>query len=374
MKILNVVGARPNFMKIAPLVAEMKKFRSIRQKLVHTGQHYDQGMSEIFFRQLRIPRPDMNLEVRRVSRIMQVSEIMKRFEPVVRSERPDVVLVVGDVSSTFACAFVASHLGIKVAHVEAGLRSFDRTMPEELNRVLTDQLADLLFATERSAVQNLLGEGVPRRRIFLVGNVMVDTLHLFKESAFNSDILARVGFGGKTVKAPYGIVTLHRPSNVDQPERLSRLLRSLRELGTEIPLFFPVHPRTRTVIRKWGLRKYFDRLRPGPKRGLYMLEPLGYLDFLCMMGKSSLVLTDSGGIQEETTVLGVPCLTLRQNTERPITLREGTNHLVGTDPEKILRVARFIIHKRCRKGKRPEYWDGRAAERIVKIMLEYGPA
>jgi UDP-N-acetylglucosamine 2-epimerase (non-hydrolysing) len=356
MRMMLVAGARPNFVKIAPLIRAVAGYRDIQAILVHTGQHYDQAMSDAFFNDLEIRRPDVNLNVGSASHAVQTAEVMKRFEPVLLEYAPDVVVVVGDVNSTIACALTAAKLGIRVAHVEAGLRSFDWSMPEEINRVLTDRISDFLFTTEPSAGRNLRQEGVARRKVFAVGNVMVDTLRRFLEKASHSDILSRLQL------APaegYALVTLHRPASVDDPASLRRLFKALNALGGSIPVLFPVHPRTRLQIEKHAV---------AVAAGIRLIEPLGYLDFLHLMSKARLVLTDSGGLQEETTVLRVPCLTLRENTERPITITAGTNRLVGSDPRKILRHARSILAGHQRRGKVPRSWDGRAAERIVAIL------
>jgi UDP-N-acetylglucosamine 2-epimerase (non-hydrolysing) len=360
MKVLNVAGARPNFMKIAPLVEALRRHR-VPQVLVHTGQHYDQRMSELFFRDLSIPEPDINLEVGSGSHAQQTAEIIRRFEPVLESERPDLVVVVGDVNSTVACALVAVKMGVRVAHVEAGLRSFDRSMPEEINRVLTDAIAELLFVSEPSGVQNLRREGVAEKRIHLVGNVMIDTLLRHRERAEALPTLRdlQLETGGQVI--PYIVVTLHRPSNVDTPAQLRGLLAVLGELAERLPVIFPVHPRTRQKIAEHGLDTVLGAVR--------LVEPLGYLEFLGLLSRARLVVTDSGGIQEETTVLGVPCLTVRENTERPATIEWGSNRLVGTDPQRLLAVAHEVLGAPPAKGRIPELWDGRAAERIVQVIL-----
>ena len=359
MKIVNVVGARPNFMKIAPIMAAYRAVPSIEPVLVHTGQHYDERMSDLFFRELGIPEPDVNLEVGSGSHAQQTAEIMVRFERVVKDETPDAALVVGDVNSTIACGLVAVKLGVKLIHVEAGLRSFDRTMPEEINRVLTDAISDVLFCTEQSGVDNLRREGVAEEKIHLVGNVMIDTLLRHRASAEASTILEDLGLepGG------YAVLTLHRPSNVDDPAILGRLLDALAVVQDDMPLVFPVHPRTSEKIHEFGLARRVDRLS-----NLRMLTPLGYLDFLKLTSSARLVLTDSGGIQEETTVLGVPCLTLRESTERPVTVQMGSNRVVGSDPERILAGYREIMAATSRDCRVPPLWDGRAALRIAEIL------
>ena len=361
VKILNICGARPNFMKIAPLMRAYRRHKHIQPLIVHTGQHYDENMSDLFFRQLQIPEPDVNLEVGSGSHAQQTAQIMARFEPLVLEHQPEWVVVVGDVNSTIACALVATKLGVKVAHVEAGLRSFDRTMPEEINRLLTDAISDLLLVSEPSGLENLRHEGVPDEKVHFVGNVMIDTLRSNLEQAQQSTILERM----KLEPGGYNAVTLHRPSNVDDPEVFGRIADVLEEISRDLPTVFPMHPRTVHNLPKLGLAERFERMK-----GLRIIEPLGYLDFLKLMSQAAVVLTDSGGIQEETTILGVQCLTVRENTERPITISSGTNVLVGTDPEKIL-----SEYKRCRttsidQPPVPEKWDGRAGERIAALLAE----
>ncbi len=360
MKLIYVAGARPNFIKIAPLIGAARSAPGLEPLLVHTGQHYDEKMSELFFRQLEIPEPDINLEVGSASHAVQTAEIMKAFEPVVLEHRPDAVVVVGDVNSTIACGLVAVKLGVRLVHVEAGLRSFDRTMPEEINRLLTDAISDILFCTEQSGVDNLRREGVLREKVFLVGNVMIDTLLRSRERADRSTILEDQGLeaGG------YAALTLHRPSNVDDPVVLARILDALEEIQRELPIVFPLHPRTRGSLERSALGR-----RAAALPNLRLMEPLGYLDFLRLMSSAAVVLTDSGGVQEETTILKVPCLTLRQNTERPITTEIGSNQLVGTDPESILAAYREIRAGRGPRCGTPPLWDGRAAERTVEILL-----
>ncbi|CDH46810.1 non-hydrolyzing UDP-N-acetylglucosamine 2-epimerase [Candidatus Contendibacter odensensis] len=372
-KILCVVGARPNFMKIAPIMAALRQPSvPLAARLVHTGQHYDVAMNQQFFQQLGIPTPDVDLEVGSASHAVQTAEIMKRFEPVVDAEQPAAVLVVGDVNSTIACALVAAKKGIRVIHVEAGLRSYDRTMPEEINRVLTDQISDLLFITERAALAHLTREGIESARVHFVGNVMIDTLRASLPRATPpAQTLATVPHAAEFLNEScgYGVLTLHRPSNVDDPVALAGLLTALSELSTEVPLVFPVHPRTRGMIEKAGLSALLDSPR------CCCLPPLGYLEMLGLMQRARLVLTDSGGIQEETTALGVPCLTLRENTERPITVTEGTNTVVGIDPERILAAAREVLTGGGKAGRIPECWDGHAAERITAVLVnELGSA
>lgn len=351
MKILNVVGARPNFMKIAPIVEEMKKEPDLNGVLVHTGQHYDEGMSDVFFRDLGIPVPDVHLGVGSGSHAEQTARIMVEFEKVCLELKPDLVVVVGDVNSTMACAIVAAKLLIRVAHVEAGLRSFDRAMPEEINRLVTDALADLLFTTSRDADENLKREGVEPAKIRFVGNVMIDTLlkHRQKAAALQLD---------KPQK--YALVTLHRPSNVDDPGVLGPILEALEEISKSMPVIFPIHPRTAKRVRDFGLSM----------NGIQTMDPLGYLEFLNFESTASIVLTDSGGLQEETTILGVPCLTLRHNTERPVTITHGTNIMVGPDKTRILDAFRRVMSGDWQPAGPPEFWDGHAAERIVRIIRE----
>ncbi|MHB1239484.1 MAG: non-hydrolyzing UDP-N-acetylglucosamine 2-epimerase [Gammaproteobacteria bacterium] len=368
--VLCVVGARPNFMKIAPIMSALsEELPAVPACLVHTGQHYDAGMKEAFFVQLGIPEPDVDLGVGSGSHAVQTAEVMRRFEPVVDALRPAAVLVVGDVNSTIACGLVAAKKQIPVVHVEAGLRSFDRAMPEEVNRVLTDQISDLLFITEASARENLIREGIDPQRVHFVGNVMIDTLRRHLERAVPA---AETLMGWPPAAVPRGgrvdfaVVTLHRPSNVDDPRVLEALLRALAELSGAIPLVFPVHPRTERVIREHGLAPVLEQAA-----NVLMLPPLGYLEMLGLMAGARMVLTDSGGMQEETTALGVPCVTLRENTERPITVDQGTNTVVGTDPHKILAVARDILNTGGKGGRVPELWDGHAARRIRHILADW---
>ena len=364
LKVINVVGARPNFMKVAPVVEAMRGRRDeFAPLVVHTGQHYDERMSDAFFRDLGLPAPDVHLGVGSGSHAQQTALVMQKFEPVVVAERPDWVLVVGDVNSTLACALVCSKLGVPVAHVEAGLRSRDRTMPEEINRLLTDQLSELLLTPSADADRNLLGEGIPAERIRLVGNVMIDSLLRQLERAEGSRVREELGVAGKD----YAVVTLHRPSNVDDPAVLGRVLVALARIGQHLPVVFPIHPRTRKSLEEFGLLG-----ADGLGGGVRLVEPLGYLDFLRLYSGARLVLTDSGGIQEETTALGVPCLTLRENTERPVTVELGTNRVVGTDPLRIVAEAERALAKDRRKEPPsvPPLWDGRAAGRILDALLE----
>ncbi len=346
-------------MKIAPLMRAYAAYEQIEPLLVHTGQHYDANMSELFFRQLGIPEPDINLEVGSASHAAQTAEIMKRFEPVVLEQRPDWVVVVGDVNSTIACALVAVKLGVRVAHVEAGLRSFDRTMPEEINRLLTDAISDLLFASEPSGVENLRREGVPDAKIHFVGNVMIDTLRANLERARESAILEQLGLE----PGQYNVLTLHRPANVDDPSVFGRILDALEQIQQDLPIVFPIHPRTRRNLAALGLEQRIAALSD-----LRLIEPVGYLDFLRLLSEAAVVLTDSGGIQEETTILGVWCLTLRENTERPVTVTHGTNLVVGTDPARIVQAYRQRRQQAITDPPVPEKWDGRAAERIAAIL------
>ncbi|WP_075178668.1 non-hydrolyzing UDP-N-acetylglucosamine 2-epimerase [Neptunomonas phycophila] len=358
--VLCIVGARPNFMKIAPIMRAMASSSVISPVLLHTGQHYDAEMKHSFFDQLHIPEPDIDLEVGSGSHAEQTAEIMKRFEPVLDELRPAAILVVGDVNSTIACALVAVKKSIAVVHVEAGLRSGDRAMPEEINRVLTDQISDLLFTTEADAIENLTAEGIPPERVHFVGNVMIDTLLYNRERATPAQqVLKSIG---DEVSSGYGLLTLHRPSNVDDPAVLKRLLEVLVKLSKRLPLVFPVHPRTRQRITNMG----FDSLLENS--AISLLPPLGYLQMLGLMSDATVVLTDSGGIQEETTALGVPCITLRENTERPITLTQGTNVLAGTDVAAIESAFNDVLEHGGRKGNVPELWDGNAAVRITQII------
>ena len=359
MKIVNIVGARPNLMKIAPLMDAYAGCDEIEPLLVHTGQHYDANMSDLFFRQLGIPEPELNLEVGSASHAVQTADVMKAFEPVVLEHRPDVVLVVGDVNSTIACGLVAVKLGVKLVHVEAGLRSFDRGMPEEINRVLTDSISDLLLCSEPSGVENLKREGIADERVHLVGNVMIDTLLRHRAKADESPVLDDLGLDSGS----FGVLTLHRPSNVDDPKVLGGLLDAVETMQGELPIVFPAHPRTREKLRGFGLAERIEAMA-----GLRIIDPIGYLDFLKLVASARIVLTDSGGIQEETTILGVPCLTLRENTERPITVDLGTNRIVGQDPDTIVAAFGDVMSGASVGGEAPPLWDGHAAERIVEIL------
>jgi len=361
--VICVVGARPNFMKMAPILRAFAAHApAIPTLLLHTGQHYDRDMNDRLFEDLRLPRPDINLEVGSGSHAVQTAEVMKRFEPVLDERRPSCVLVVGDVNSTLACTLVAAKKNIPVVHVEAGLRSYDRAMPEEINRLLTDQIADRLYTTERSAADNLAREGIAAERVRFVGNVMIDSLLSNRQVARPPAATLLAGGGDPALiggAEGYGIVTLHRPSNVDDADTLASLLGVLREIAKRLPLVFALHPRTRGNIERFGLHHLVDTPR------MLLLPPQGYLEMLGLMAGARIVLTDSGGLQEETTALGVPCLTLRENTERPITVEQGTNTLVGRDIEAIRRHTAEILAGRGKSGRVPELWDGRAAERIA---------
>lgn len=363
-----VVGARPNFMKMAPILRALRDYPQIRPVLIHTGQHYDPQLSEVFFRDLQMPPPDIHLNVGSGSHAQQTARILERMEEVLLAgpkdgHRYERVIVVGDVNSTMAAALAAVKLGIPVAHVEAGLRSFDRTMPEEINRIVTDSVADLLFVSEPSGVENLRREGHPETRIHLVGNVMIDTLFWLLPRARQLDTLNRLGLQ----PGQYAVVTLHRPANVDCPETLGGLLKVLSEMAAELPIVFPVHPRTRDRIVSFGLGHLLDGQK---KKGsaIRTLPPLGYLEFLCLTSQAKVVITDSGGLQEESTALGIPCLTVRPNTERPVTVAEGTSTLVGNDPEKLRAAVRDVLAGQYKTGRCPSLWDGKAAERIAEVL------
>ncbi len=357
LKVLLVAGARPNFMKVAPIYAEMRRREDeFAPMIVHTGQHYGAAMSGGFFEDLKMLRADVQLGVGSASHAVQTAKIMMEFEPVLFEQKPDWVLVVGDVNSTIACALVCSKLGIKIAHVEAGLRSRDRTMPEEINRILTDAISDLLLTTSQDADENLLADGIPQEKIRFVGNVMIDSLREHLELSESSNIREDLVL----TEGEYAVVTLHRPSNVDGRATLSRIMNSLMEIAKDVPVVFPIHPRTRAKINEFEIKT----------DGVTLTEPFGYLDFMRLYSGAKLVLTDSGGLQEETTVLGIPCLTLRENTERPITIEMGTNVLVGTDPAKIKEaVANALTRGKSSEIKIPPLWDGKAAGRICDELL-----
>lgn len=372
MKVLCVVGARPNFVKIAPLVYEARKQRTIHLRLVHTGQHYDPEMSGSFFRDLGIPEPQIDLGVGAVHVEDQVSEIIRRLEPVMIVERPDVVVVVGDVNSTLAGALAASGLGIPIAHIEAGLRSFDLSMPEEINRIGTDALSNLLFASEPSAVRNLLLAGCPRERVFLVGNVMIDTLTRFLPAARRSSTLRDLGLCGEDGRVrPYAVLTLHRPATVDSPEVLRRIWSPLEDIGARVPIIFPLHPRSRRRLQEAGLWARLPSCSAADSAGIRIVPPLGYLQFLHLQSDAAFVITDSGGVQEETTALGVPCLTVRENTERPVTVSLGTNSVVGLDLDRLRLEVSKVLAGNGKRGCVPPGWDGHCAERILRILHRY---
>jgi len=359
-KIINVVGARPNFMKIGPIQREMAKYPDeIQPMLLHTGQHYDEKMSKLFFEDLELPQPDIYLGVGSGSHAQQTAKIMTDFEKVCLEHEPDMVLVVGDVNSTVACSLVASKLHIPVIHVEAGLRSNDRKMPEELNRLVTDVLSDHLFVTEKSGIENLKNEGIDDSKVHFVGNVMIDSLAYNMKKADESTILNQL----ELESGNYVLVTLHRPSNVDDPENFMKIIRAFEEVPKELPIVFPMHPRTANNIKKFGLE---DRV--AALSNLKQLSPIGYLDFMQLTRNCKFVMTDSGGIQEETTYLGIPCITLRENTERPITAEVGTNEIVGTNMDLILECLQRVLSGNWKKGEVPELWDGKAAERIVDVL------
>jgi UDP-N-acetylglucosamine 2-epimerase (non-hydrolysing) len=380
MKIILVVAARPNFMKVAPLLRAMNLHGDcITPVLVHTGQHYDASMSDAFFQDLGLPEPNFHLGIGSGSHAEQTGQTMMTFERVLQAQCPHLVLVVGDVNATLACAVTAVKLHIPIAHVEAGLRSFDRRMPEEINRVLTDAVARFLFTPSPEADTHLLHEGISPERIFRVGNIMVDSLLYQIKQAAHSQILATLGLEidrpGKYL--PYAVLTLHRPSNVDDPHILRGLFSGLQQIALHLPIIFPIHPRTRHRLKEFGLKLdaqyHWTDGKIGPN-GLYLLEPRGYKEFLALMAKATLVLTDSGGIQEETTVLGIPCLTLRDTTERPITVERGTNVVVGTDPDRIVAEVRQILAGGAKTGQPIEFWDGRTAPRILNVLLRHREA
>lgn len=375
MKIMSIAGARPNFMKLAAIARAIDEYNAAKPStpilhiIVHTGQHYDEKMSQGFFNDLGIPKPDINLEVGSGSHAVQTAEIMKRFEPVLLTEKPDALLVVGDVNSTIACTLVAAKIEYPsgstrkrpvIVHVEAGLRSFDRDMPEEINRILTDAISDMLFVTEQSGVENLKTEGVDGKKIFLVGNVMIDTLRHHLEKAAKSSIKEELG-----VDFRYALVTLHRPSNVDYPASLQPLVDCLLYVAQLVKIIFPLHPRTRNNLERFGLLSALQE-----NENISIIEPLGYLNFLNLVQDADVVITDSGGIQEETTFLQIPCVTLRENTERPVTVTEGSNYLVGTAPEKIKSTVKNILAGARKKGNVPQFWDGKAGERIIAAIVE----
>jgi UDP-N-acetylglucosamine 2-epimerase (non-hydrolysing) len=388
IKIVTVVGARPNFMKAGPILGAIRnhnklgKTPGIEHLLVHTGQHYDALMSDQFFMDLDLPTPDVHLGVGSGSQAFQTAQVLEKFESVLTREVPDLVIVVGDVNSTLACALATAKLNVTsntsrplVAHVEAGLRSFDRAMPEEINRIVTDHVADILFVTEKSGLDNLRHEGIPSEKIFFVGNTMIDSLVAFKRQADKSTVLSKLGLNHQGINKhrplakPYALMTLHRPSNVDEPMALRNVLEGIHEVSETLEVIFPVHPRTRKRIREFGLGQFFQTDGSSSGTGIRLIDPLGYLDFLCLMKNAHLVLTDSGGIQEETTCLGVPCVTLRENTERPVTVKQGTNIIAGTCAARIGRAIKAQLTRK-QKVSIPPKWDGKAAQRIVPILVE----
>jgi len=362
LKVILSAGIRPNFMKVAPILEEMRKFpENFQASLIHTGQHYDDVMSKVFFCDLELPEPDRYLNVGSGRHAVQTAGVMVAFEKVLVDERPDLVIVVGDANSTLACALVAAKLGIKLAHVEAGLRSWDRTMPEEINRIVTDSISELLFTPSEDADENLLLEGIPQERIFFVGNIMVDSLLRCKQTELKSNILEEIGLTERN----YCLLTLHRPSNVDAKRVLSGIIFALGRIQKQIKVVFPVHPRTKKMLQDFELLKVLEDMD-----NLILIEPLGYLHFLKLQMCAKVVLTDSGGVQEETTVLEVPCLTLRENTERPITVQIGTNLIVGSKEDDIVDAVYEVLQSKGKKGRTPKFWDGRTSERIVRVLKE----
>lgn len=361
MKILTCVGTRPNFIKITRLKDCFSKFGNVEYKLLHTGQHFDKNMSEVFFEQLQIQKPDFYLNATGNSQIEVIADIMLKFEAVINLWRPDWVLVPGDVNSSLACALVASRNGIKVAHIESGLRSFDRTMPEEINRILIDDLSDLYFVTEQSGYDNLMAEGKPENKVIFTGNTMIDSLVKFTPQIDSSDILTRLNIE----KNNYALMTFHRPGNVDESKSLEILLNLVRKIAETIKVVFPVHPRTIKNAEKFGLDNLLQH------SNIIIAEPMGYVDFLCAVKNCRLILTDSGGVQEETTFLQVPCLTVRPNTERPITITEGTNQLVNLCEEDIMVKVDAILIEDVKKGQIPKFWDGKSSERLVEAIINY---
>lgn len=369
-KVFNVVGARPNMMKIAPIAAEMHRHADLQPVLVHTGQHYDFRMSQVFLEQLNMGDPDYNLQVGSGTHHAQTAQIMLSFGEIVQKDRPDMIVVAGDVNSTIACALVGAKELIPVAHIESGLRSFDRSMPEEINRLMTDAVADLLFTTEESANENLKREGIPAEKIFFTGNVMIDSLVGALENARRSPILGQLGLHPRQ----YAVLTLHRPSNVDAPDKFNATLRAIAQFAREIPVVFPVHPRSAARAQQFQINgmNTWDGKSHIAGRGVWTMPPVSYLDFLALVDSSKMVITDSGGIQEETTYLGVPCLTFRENTERPVTVTSGSNRLVGTDPEALVTEARKVLRDDVKSHRPPPpLWDGHAAQRIVAVIRDF---
>ena len=364
MKVISIVGARPNFMKVAPIHKAFGKLnkkinKKIEHLICHTGQHYDANMSKIFFEELELPKPDFYLGVGSGSHAEQTAKIMIEFEKVLIDEKPDLIIVVGDVNSTAACSIVAVKMGIKIAHVEAGLRSYDRTMPEEINRLLTDQIADYLFVTEKSGIENLKREGIPENKIFFVGNVMIDSLIYYMPKAEKSKIISELKIGSTN----FVLITLHRPANVDSPYFLKEMVSFLNTVAEKRPVVFPIHPRTSKNLKKYKIDKLLTK-------NVHLTDPIGYIDFLYLTKHAELIVTDSGGIQEESTYLGVQCITVRENTERPVTVEIGTNQLIGTDLGKVKNAAMDVLGGKLKQGSVPELWDGRAAERIVSILTD----
>lgn len=360
LKFISVVGARPNFIKIAPVHKAFEKYKDqVKHLICHTGQHFDEKMSKIFFDELEMPRPDFYLGISGGSHAEQVARIMIEFEKVLLNEKPDLVIVPGDVNSTMACSLVASKMGIKIAHVESGLRSFDREMPEEINRVVTDVLADFLFVSEPSGLKHLNSEGIEESKVFHVGNVMIDSLVYYLPIINRSEVLSSFDLDPKS----YVLVTFHRPSNVDSKEGLEGLIRFLNTLASQRKVLFPIHPRTRINMEQFGLINSLEK-------NVMLTDPIGYIDFLALTKNAEVVITDSGGIQEETTYLGVQCITVRNNTERPVTVETGTNQLIGTDLQKVEEAAKKVLDGKLKKGSVPELWDGHAADRIVEILLK----
>lgn len=359
-KIISVVGARPNFMKVAPLYNQFLKYNNIQHKICHTGQHYDEKMSKVFFEELELPKPDYYLGVGSGSHAEQTGKIMIEFEKILVAEKPDLIIVVGDVNSTIACALTAKKLHIPTAHVEAGLRSFDREMPEEINRLLTDAISDLLFVTEKSGLQNLANEGIQKKKIFFVGNVMIDSLKKFIPKTSSSKLIEELKLSSKK----FVLVTLHRPSNVDDPKQSEKLVDLLNNIASIRKIVFPIHPRTK---KNWIDFGFFNKLN----HNILTTEPIGYLDFISLINNAELIITDSGGIQEESTFLGVQCITLRNSTERPVTVEVGTNQLLGNDLEKAKFTAFEILNGKIKQGNIPELWDGKASERITEIIVKY---
>lgn len=369
-KVFNVVGARPNMMKMAPIAAEMRRHPDLEPVLVHTGQHYDFRMSQVFLEQLNMGEPDYNLQVGSGTHHAQTAQIMMTFGEIVQKDRPDMIVVAGDVNSTIACALVGAKEMIPVAHIESGLRSFDRSMPEEINRLMTDAVADLLFTTEESGNKNLEREGIPAERIFFTGNVMIDSLVSALEKARRSAILNQLGLCPKE----YAVLTLHRPSNVDTPEKFSATLRAIVQFASNIPVIFPIHPRSAARADQFHIdgMNSWDGTSRVHDNGIWTMPPVSYMDFLALVDSSKMVITDSGGIQEETTYLGVPCLTFRENTERPVTVTSGSNRLVGSDPEALVAEATRVLREEAPTHRPPPpLWDGHAAERIVAVIRDY---